>query len=450
MHAARRRAAALVLAALPAAACASGGTRYDRLREELARSEATAPAQADDLFRGMPALDREALVRAVLQRNPTLRSARAAWRAALARYPQETSLADPMLGVGIGPRSFTTNEVRDSWRADLAQEIPFPGKLSLRGDVALGEADAAAGDFDAARLELATMASILFDDYALAARALAVEEHHVEILDELQRSATGRYESGLAGLSEPVQAAAELAHRRHDRIRYETALRTTAQQMNLLLQRAPELPLPPPPEDLAPAPAPPEAESDGDRHALTTQALAARPELRSARARVAAAEAAVALAERAYFPDFTVMAAYDAFWQERPLQPSVGVQMNLPLRLERRAAAVEEAEAKHARARSDEQAAITQVRFSVENALERLREARHVLHLQEAQILPAARDFVDAARIALETGRGGFQTAIEAERGLRTAELDYETAKADVSRRSAELARALGRIPGLP
>ena len=450
MHAARRRAAALVVAALPAAACASGGTRYDRLREDLARSEAAAPAQTDDVFRAMPVLEREALVRAVLQRNPTLRSAQAAWRAALARYPQETSLADPMLGVGLGPRSFAASDVRDAWRADLAQEIPFPGKLSLRGDVALGEADAAAGDFDAARLELATMASTLFDDYVLAARTLAVEEHHVAILEELERSATARYESGIAGLAEPVQAAAELAHRRHDRIRYETELRTTAQQMNLLLQRAPQLPLPPPPGELVAAAAPPEAEAEPDDRALVAQALAARPELRAARARVAAADAAVELARREYFPDFTLTAGYDAFWQERPLQPSVGVQVNLPLRTERRAAAVEEAEARRARARSEEDAALVQVRFSLANALERLREARHVLHLQETQILPAARDFVDAARIALATGSGGFQTAIEAERGLRTAELDYEASKADVSRRSAELARALGRIPGLP
>lgn len=450
MHAARRRAAPLVLAAFTATACASGGTRYQQLRDELARSEPVPVAQSDDLFRAMPVLDREALVRAVLQRNPTLRSAQAAWRSALARYPQETSLADPKLGVGIGPRSFTTSEVRDSWRADLAQELPFPGKLALRGAVALGEADAAAGDFDAARLELATLASNLFDDYALAARALDVEEHHVEILDELQRSATARYESGIANLSEPVQAAAELAHRRHDRIRYATTLRTTAQQMNVLLQRAPDLPLPPPPDEFVPLPPPPGADADADSRSLVTRALNLRPELRTARARVAASEAAVALAEREYFPDFTVMAAYDAFWQERPLQPSVGVQMNLPLRRERRAAAVEEAEAKRDRARSEEQAAISQVRFSVENALERLREARHVLHLQETQILPAAQDFVDAARIALSTGSGSFQTAIEAERGLRAAELDYANSKADVSRRSAELARALGQIPGLP
>ncbi len=450
MHAAFRRAAALVLVAASAAACAGPGARYQGFREELARRETSPTPEGDAPFRGLPALEREALVRAVLQRNPSLRAAQAAWRAALARYPQETSLEDPMLGVGLGPRSFAASEVRDAWRTDVSQQIPFPGKLGLRGEIALGEADAAAGDFEAARLQLATVASLLFDDYYLAARALEVEEHHVALLEELENAATARLSAGQAGLLDPVQAAAELAHRRHDRIRYETLLRTTAQQINTLLHVAPDALLPPPPAELDPVPLPPGAESEPDGPALVTQALAARPELRAARGRVASGEAAVGLAEREYFPDFTVMAGYDAFWQERPLQPSVGLQMNLPLRRERRAAAREEAEAKLARAKSEQQAAADEVRFSVQNALERLREARHVVHLQETEILPAARDFVAAARVGFETGEGSFQSVIEAERGLRTAELDYETSKTDLSRRSAELARALGHTPGLP
>jgi len=48
---------------------------------------------------------------------------------------------------------------------------------------------------------------------------------------------------------------------------------------------------------------------------------------------------------REYYPDFEAMAAYDAWWQrpERDLRPMVGVRLNIPLRTERRDAAVAEA-----------------------------------------------------------------------------------------------------------
>jgi outer membrane protein TolC len=38
---------------------------------------------------------------------------------------------------------------------------------------------------------------------------------------------------------------------------------------------------------------------------------------------------------------------------------------------------------------------------------------------------------------------------VEAERNLRSAELDLKLAQAECDRRQAELERALGRIPGL-
>ena len=376
MDAALRRAAALALAAVAALACASDGARYQTLRQELARSEPrptptvtiSSTASPCSSARRWCAACCGATRRCARRRRPGARP----WRAIRRRRRSPTR----RLGMALGPRSFDAAGIDPAWKADLSQELPFPGKLALRGAVALGEADAAAGDFEAARLQLATVASLLYDDYYLMARTLDVEEHHVALLEELERSALARLEAGEAMLQDPVRAAAELARRRQDRIRFESALRTTAQQLNLLLHRGPDLPLPPPPKEIEPAATPPELDANADADALVAAALGARPELRAARGRIASGEAGVDLARREYFPDFTVMAGWDAFWQEGPLQPSVGLQLNLPLRRERRAAAVEEAAAKLARARSDEDSAADEVRFSVRNALERLREAR--------------------------------------------------------------------------
>ena len=88
-------------------------------------------------------------------------------------------------------------------------------------------------------------------------------------------------------------------------------------------------------------------------------------------------------------------------------------------------------------------------RTEVTVAFKRLEEARHVLHLFEARLIPVAREQVDAARAGFVVSRNDFVTVVGAEKNLRSVELESQVARANFDRRSAELERALGRIPGL-
>jgi outer membrane protein TolC len=83
----------------------------------------------------------------------------------------------------------------------------------------------------------------------------------------------------------------------------------------------------------------------------------------------------------------------------------------------------------------------------VGRAYERLAETHHALEIVRDRKLPTARDRVASARAAFETGQSDFSAVIDAERGLRDAELDYEETLVEVSRRHAEFARALGELP---
>jgi outer membrane protein TolC len=400
--------------------------------------------QGEAPFPGAAVLDRRALVEEVLLRNPSLESARQAWRAALERFPQETSLDDPMFGTGIAPGSFGSSTVSASYSFELSQAFPFPGKLALRGEAALAEAEAADHDYEAARLRIATMASTLFDEYYLASRAIVINDHHVELLRELQRVALSQYEAGTASQQDPLQAESELAMLQHRQIELETQEQLAAAQIDALLHRAPDGPLPPPPKTLAV-----ELPTDLEPTALAERAVTQRPELRAAAARVEARASKVALARREFLPDFTVWARYDTFWQERDLEPSVGFSLNLPLELGRRRAALEQANAELARAQSEEQRAEDQIRLSVTSAALRVHEAHHLLELTRDRLLPAARDRLAAARASYQTGQTNFLSLIDAERGMRDAELSYEEAVTTLSRRRAELDRATGRLPVL-
>jgi outer membrane protein TolC len=437
-------AAAAAHALLFASGCAGSWAPSIREQREAWQRAETRAAEASalaDPFAGAAALERAALVRAVLERNPTLHAARHAWRAALERAPQEAALDDPMLGFGVAPRSFGTDAVdHPGTRVDLSQRFPFPGKLALRGEAAAAEAEAAESDFEAVRLRLALMASRLFDEYYVAARSHEINAGHVALLEELQRVATARYAAGEAARQDPIQAQVEYSHALHREVVLRTRVHVVAEQIQALLHVAPDAALPPPPREL-PLPADPGATGD--------EALASRPDVAAAGARVRAGEARVGLARREFLPDLTLSAAYDRTWQEEELQPFVGVSVELPLQIARRRAALAEAEAELARARSEQDALLDEGRFALRSSALRAEEARHVLHLIETQQLPAARDQVEAARSSFETGRSEFFGLVEAERTLLRVELDLEEARADVCRRRAEIDRARGQLAGL-
>jgi outer membrane protein TolC len=436
----------LALAAL-LVGCVSPGL-YARERSLSQRLEASAPVAllepGEDPFWGHASLERAALIREALRRNPGLAAARSAWRAALARHPQATALEDPMLDASIAPASFGSELVDPGYRVGISQAFPFPGKRRLRGEVALAEAEASAQEFEEARLKLSATASLLFDEYYLAARSLERNASHLAFVEELSEVTLSRYEAGSASQQDALLAEAELADLMHQTVVLETARRRAAARINTLLHRLPELPLPPPPAALATP-----TELAVDAAALTERAVSERPELRAVRARVAAREQAVALARREYLPDFTLSGAYDRIWQEKALQPMLGLALNVPLQLGSRRGALEQAHAELAGARSDAQRAEDAVRLAVSIGVDRLREAHHLVEISRDRMLPVARDRLAASRAAFASGQGSFLELIDAERGLRSAELESEEAVAMLWRRHAELDRATADLTTL-
>jgi outer membrane protein TolC len=444
----RRAACALASVLVFASGCAlhESRVRYRSLSRDYARESQAAPAGDTLAFANADALDREALVEAVLRRNPSVASARAAWRAALARYPQETSLDDPMVGYMVGPRSFGSSKVGDAERIEARQAFPVPGSLGLRGAAAVAEAEASASDLAALRIRLAAMTSALYDEYWLAARSLAVNEEHLALVRELRAVATARYESGTAEAQDPLLAELEEAELLHREVEFASAVRIAAHRIALLLHRPDGAEIPPPP-DVLPALDVPPAGDDAD---AVARALETRPELHAADARVAARESGERLAIRNFLPEFALTGGYDTFWEMPDQRPFVGIELNVPLAIGRRRGALEEARAELEMARSERDRVRDELTSEVRIARERFAEADHGLAIVRERMTPPARDRLGAARIGFESGRVGFGDLIEAERALRDAELAEQSAQALLSQRAAELIAALGHAPGLP
>lgn len=386
-------------------------------------------------------LSAEALVQQVLARNPTLPQMVAAWHAASARIPQVTSLEDPFFGTTVAPASIGSSEVDFGYRLELSQKLPWPGKRGLRGASAQAEASAAANEVEDARLQLVEAARMAFYDYYLIYRALAVNEEGLQLLTAIRKAVEARFKPGLADAQELYQVDVELGRQRERRLLLDRLRRVAVARLNTLLHLQPDLPLPPPPKELLVGAALPEAA------ALRAGALARRPDLAAVRNRIAAEEAALGLANREYYPDLDVMAAYDTIMGNGPtreLAPQLAVRLNLPVRKARRLGAVSEAEAKVAQRRAELARLEDQANYEVQQAYEQVREAEQVVRLYEKDILPAARNNVRAAQAAYAPGKIPLIGLIEAQRNAVNLQDRYYEAVADYFRRLATLERAAG------
>lgn len=387
-------------------------------------------------------LDVDSVVQIVLARNPTLDEMRAAASVVAARYPQVTSLDDPMFAFNTAPGSIGSRNADYAARAEITQKLPFPGKRDLKGQVATAEAAAAMRDIDDTRLVLIAAAKSAVADYYLAERGASIAQENAKLLREFRQNAESRYKTGQAPQQDMLQADVEVARQEERIVSLRRAKQVAVARLNTLMHQPPESPLPPPAEIRASHPIPEPA-------VLRASALA-RPDLKAVTDRLAADEASLALAQAEYKPDVDLLAAYDGFWQGeggRPLQWQIGARVNLPVRYSKRSAAVSEAQSRVAQRRAELAKLTDRVNFEVQEAWEQVRESDDIVKLYETKILPAAEANVKEAQTGYVAGRTPFLNLVEAQRnrvGLKDRHIE---AIAESLRRSAALERAVGQPP---
>ncbi|MGE0535145.1 MAG: TolC family protein [Pirellulales bacterium] len=380
----------------------------------------------------------------VLARHPSVSSAVAAWRAAVARYPQAVSLADPMLDTMMAPGSLGSPHVDQfAWVLQGRQTIPWRGKRQLRGNVVQHEARAAMDQVGDARLQLAQITKQAYYEYYLAHRQLELNSANRLALSTFRANALDRYEANLVTQQDVLQADVELADLERQQIEFDRLERVATARINTLLLRYPATPLPPPPARLGAPVEPP------DPNELLGIAQASRPDLAAAVSKLRAEQASVSLAQREFKPDVELVGRYDTFWQGasgRPLQGQIGLNMNVPVQVERRRAAVREAAARTSQQRAEVEQLSAQIQYEVQVAYERIRQAYREVEVFEKRLIPAANSNVNAAQAAYITGKLDFLRLVEAQRERIELLNEQAVAVAAYYVGLAELERVVGGV----
>lgn len=388
-------------------------------------------------------LSLDLLIAAVLERNPSIQAARAAWGAAAERYPQVVALDDPMLQTMLAPATMAPgSSTQSSYLVGAAQKIPWHGKRATRGQMAQWEAQAAAWDAAEVELRLSAAARMAYLDYYLVQRELELNEQSVEVMQDFRSAAKSKYEAGQVSQQDLTSADLELAKLRQQHLELNRQHRMAVARINTLLHESPGRPLPPADSTL------PVTKELADPVLLSELAIEQRPELKSLAARVQADQHAVELACKEYYPDFEVMGRYDSFWTDRVQRPQVGMYMNVPLNQNRRAAAVREAQFRVQKLAAELAEQQDAVREEVQIAHAKVEANLQAVALFEQQVLPAAAANLSEARAAYVSGSIDFSRLMQARLQSTEQQIGYQRTLTELHRSKADLSRATGAATG--
>ncbi len=387
-----------------------------------------------------PSLMLPDLIQETLARNPELVAARKQWEASSQRIVQARSLDDPTLSVHLWnfPQTFNVTQTQNSIFG-LSQNLPFPGKLGLKGEVASRSADMAEQVIRSKERELIARLKQDYYELFLAHKTIQIHHEQIELLRQFVEIANAKFRAGKGSQSDVLKAQVELSMLHQQFPVLEQRRETAAALLNTLLDRDPLSPLDIPQE--------PSLVSLGTTiDDLYRIALNARPELKAAELVVQQSEQARALAQRQYYPDFNV-----AFQRFQNFQANDGfgayVAMTIPFAFWTKPkydAAVQEAAASVAAAQAQQHTLENLTRFQVKDLLAKIRASEQVATLYRTTILPQAVQNLEAARVGYGAGKGGFLDLIDTQRTWRGFQHEYYRALVEREHRLAELEQVIG------
>ncbi|MBU6402835.1 MAG: TolC family protein [Verrucomicrobia bacterium] len=385
----------------------------------------------------------------VLSNNPSLQAARATWEAMQERVPQARAWDDLRLGVdvvadrtvAVPPNSFTDQ------RYSAEQAIPLSGKNRLRGRAANAEALAALADWQRRQLDLVAQARTAYYRLANGYAQLDLNRQNIELLKQFAAISRDKYEVGRQNQADVLTAETERARLEEGRFDLLRQISDEQSALDVLMNRPARAPLGRPVAlEFAP--------SHWALDQLEHLALNHRPELRIARLEVQAALARRDLARREWYPDPALRLEASQYNETSHgiSEVMAGIVFNVPwLNHGKYTADVRENKKLVQSAQLQLEAAEAQTLGMVRDQLQAVETFHHHYQLFRDQILPLARQTVEARRAAYEADQASFLDLILAQRTLRETESLALQHLADYLAARAKLQAMVGTdLPGQP
>jgi outer membrane protein, heavy metal efflux system len=363
-----------------------------------------APAQSsnDDL----PGLLAEAL-----RANPEILSAQKRYEASRQRPTQVSSLPDPMLSPGYNsngapwPGARLGTEPTSNIGIMLSQEIPFPGKRKLAGDMAVKESEAEWQQYQQVQLGVVSRLKQAHYRRAYAFATVEVIDRNLELLRKFLRITEARYSVGKAAQQDVFKAQTQISILETKRVQLEREKRAREAEIVSLVNRPPGSSIARP-ASLRPVPTPAKLEE------LYAAARQNSPMLRRDEKMIQRAELALNMARKEYYPDVTLNGGYYNMGR-MPDMYMFRADFKVPLYFFRkqRAAVTEQAQG-IVQTRKTFEATNQTLHFRIQDDYLMAQTSEQLVRLYSQTVIPQASLALEASLSSYETGAVDFLTVL--------------------------------------
>jgi len=390
----------------------------DYPRQQAATSEKKASA-----------LSLSTAVEVALSGNPSLATMRSRAEAMAAIPSQVGTLPDPKLSLNALNLPVDTfnqgQEGMTQMQVGISQTFPFPGKLGLREEAADYEAQAAGSEVDETRLWLVHSVKNSWWQLLYLDKALDIVLENQVLLREFVEIAQTKYTVGKGLQQDVLLSQLELSRLLDQEVRLRGMRRNEEARLNALLNwpTVQHLTLSGTSDFKLPV-----LLKETDLH---KQAEVDRPLLIAQRNHINAARSRVDLAEKEYYPDFNVGAAYgfrsgQNNGVDRPDFATLLFSMNLPIYTSsKQDKAVDQRSSELMQQNYKLQDTLEQVREEISRAMADYKRAGEQVLLYKGGIIPQARQTVDSMLAGYQVNKVDFLNLVRSQITLYNYETQY-------------------------
>ncbi len=373
------------------------------------------------------------------QNNPQIQAARQGWQAAKQVPTQVSTLPDPQFSLqqfSVGsPRPFAgyTNSDFAYIGLGVSQDLPYPGKLRLKGEMAKREADVVQQEYESVRLSILAAVKSAYFRLAYLSKTLGILESDGQLLRQVEQAAEARYRSGMGNQQDLLQAQLQQTKLLGEITMHHLEVAKAQAQIKQLLNRSQSSP------DIRPSELP-ETPLPYTYEELLSATRAQNPEISAAEKMVEKQKLQVDLAHKDFYPDFNIQYMWE---RTDPTQFRAYYMFTFGVRVpiyrgKKQRPELAQAEGELSRAHSESEARSQQVAYELRSEYETEQKTAELLKIYREGLLPQARAGFQAGIAAYQNNRQDFQAVLAS--FLDVLHLDEEYWKS-IAERETALAR---------